>query len=181
MQSDQTARLINSFVDNSTKGQIPEIVSPSALQDVSLMLINAIYFFGKWERPFDGGDYYMNFKVGDGNPDSIGYFGMDIDSGYFYQLDEGLKDEGILELPYRDGEFAMYLILPPEDMDIRDYEFNFEYLNYMKDYMEKKETRLSLPKFKFEYGESLEKLFKKLGVEDAFSSSGMYLLVCKND
>ena len=179
MQSEQTARLINSFVDNSTKGQIPEIVSPSALQDVSLMLINAIYFFGKWERPFDRGDSYMNFKVGNGNPDVTGDFGMYKRSGYFYQLDGGYKDVGILELPYRDGEFAMYLILPPEDMDIRDYEFNFKYLNYVfKKYMEKKEIRLKLPKFKFEYEESLKKLFNKLGVEDAFSSSGKYLLIC---
>ena len=174
-QRDQTAKLINSFVDNSTNGQIKEIVSPSALEDVRLMLVNAIYFFGKWKTLFEDTGIYMEFQVGYGGPRVTGSFGMDIDYGHFYQY----KDEkfGILELPYIDENFAMHLILPPHDMDIRDFEFDFEYLNsnYMKEY----DTRLRLPKFKFEYEEDLNELFIELGAKDAFSPSGKFCFVLK--
>uniref|UniRef100_A0A914NI95 Serpin domain-containing protein n=1 Tax=Meloidogyne incognita TaxID=6306 RepID=A0A914NI95_MELIC len=50
----EAAKLINEFVEKSTHDKIKNIISPDALNsDTRLLLINAIYFKGKWISTFD--------------------------------------------------------------------------------------------------------------------------------
>ncbi len=44
--------MVNSWVSNATRGKITEIVDEETLQDLVLLLINALYFKGGWEAPF---------------------------------------------------------------------------------------------------------------------------------
>ena len=40
-------------MSNATRGKIDEIVSDDILRDAALVLVNALYFKGKWEEPFN--------------------------------------------------------------------------------------------------------------------------------
>ena len=52
--AEDAARLINDWVSRQTNGRITEIVSASSLDELTrLILVNAIYFKGEWERPFN--------------------------------------------------------------------------------------------------------------------------------
>uniref|UniRef100_A0A914Y395 Serpin domain-containing protein n=1 Tax=Panagrolaimus superbus TaxID=310955 RepID=A0A914Y395_9BILA len=57
---------INKFVKNSTKDMITEILSPNDINaQTKAAIINAIYFNGLWEKPFDGREketFYSNPK-----------------------------------------------------------------------------------------------------------------------
>jgi serpin B len=47
------ANAINAWVKQKTDGKIDEIVSPRAVASSKAILTNAVYFKGKWQRPFD--------------------------------------------------------------------------------------------------------------------------------
>ena len=54
--SPQSAQTINDWADQSTHGKIQDIVRWPFAPATRVVLANAIYFKGKWERPFDQQD-----------------------------------------------------------------------------------------------------------------------------
>ncbi|KAM0822471.1 hypothetical protein ACQ4PT_071466 [Festuca glaucescens] len=53
LQPEEAAKQINAWVAKSTNDLIPSIISPGTLSPLTdLMLANAIYFKGRWEKPF---------------------------------------------------------------------------------------------------------------------------------
>jgi serpin B len=51
-QAEEARQEINSWVSEATKGLITNVVPPPLHADTGLMLVNAIYFKGKWDKPF---------------------------------------------------------------------------------------------------------------------------------
>lgn len=47
-----SAKAVNNWVENATKGKIKDIVDESIVKQAALILINAIYFKAKWQVPF---------------------------------------------------------------------------------------------------------------------------------
>ena len=97
-QGDETAKLINNFVSNSTNGLIEKIVTPSSFNgETKLMLVNAIYFFGKWQMPFEKEDTKpMIFEVEKDN--QVLTEGMNIVAN-FYQFKMKTQN-GEIGIPY---------------------------------------------------------------------------------
>ena len=169
-----TAKIINNFVDNTTNHLIKEVVKPSSLNsDTKLMFINAVYFFGKWETQFKKENTLdMEFKVEDNKMSKIP--GMNVESE-FNQVKLPSKtggEIGVLEMPYKDKDFAMYVILPPNGTDIRDFDWEELNLATVHNKMERKRTVLRVPKFNIEFEKNLANLFKEMCVVDAFTSAG---------
>ncbi|OQU90880.1 hypothetical protein SORBI_3001G066800 [Sorghum bicolor] len=53
-KAEEARQEINSWVSEATKGLITDVLSPGSVDaETGLMLVNAIYFKGKWVRPFD--------------------------------------------------------------------------------------------------------------------------------
>ena len=47
-----SAAVVNSWVEEQTRGKIKSIVTEDVVQRIALVLVNAIYFKGKWLEPF---------------------------------------------------------------------------------------------------------------------------------
>jgi len=60
---------INSWVEETTKGMIPDFLAPRVLsKSTTLVLVNAIYFFSKWDLKFNEENTYKGeFKNGNTN------------------------------------------------------------------------------------------------------------------
>ena len=60
-----SAAQINKDVSEATKGLIKDIITPDAISgDTVMVLTNAIYFKGDWQKPFDKSETKpMKFKV----------------------------------------------------------------------------------------------------------------------
>ena len=82
-----------------------------------LVLVNAIFFKANWLTKFKKRETKpMKFKVRKGL--EINYkYGMNTRSHFNYAMIENLE---ILELPYKNEDFRMLLILPKEDTNIED-------------------------------------------------------------
>ncbi len=105
---------INGWVDRATAHHIREVIPQDGLDPLTaLVLVNAVYFEGQWETPFDRDDT---------KPETFFARGRDAISVPTMSMHQyarvGHHRDGLrtLELPYRGGDYAMTILLP----DARD-------------------------------------------------------------
>ena len=104
------AAAINQWVSERTRGLIPTIVNDSVVQDQELVLVNTVYLKADWAEPFlpewtsDG-----QFTTADNRSVTVPFMrDREPVRRRFVQL--GTADA--VELPYRGGQLAMWLIVP---------------------------------------------------------------------
>lgn len=163
----ETVSAINGWVDQSTKGTIQKIIDKID-PDVIMYLMNAVYFKADWKRPFDandtvdspfktpGGDVQAKFMHSEKSADYIDYNGL----------------KGIV-LPYDDGKFSFFALLPKEGQDIRDFvnSLDADTVKALESSVKSGVVKLALPKFKTRYEDSLKDELSKLGMGTAFDAS----------
>jgi serpin B len=102
--------MINNFISQNTNGLINNIISPSDIDENTLLVIvNAIYFYGKWATQFNKEDTKpRNFYI---SPTDV------IKVPTMVANDVSLKDGvfgniRVIEIPYKGNDIAMVIILP---------------------------------------------------------------------
>ncbi|MCG2868578.1 MAG: serpin family protein [Candidatus Nanopusillus sp.] len=105
-----SAEMINNFISQNTNGLINNIISPSDINENTLLVIvNAIYFYGKWAKQFNKEDTEpRNFYI---SPTDV------IKVPTMVANDVSLKDGvfdniQVIEIPYKGNDIAMVVILP---------------------------------------------------------------------
>jgi len=103
-----TAKRINQWASEKTRGRIASIVDPRQPQPLlRLMVTNAVYFLADWERPFDPGTVPAPFALADGSSEPTpimtqrGMFRHHRGAGF-----------AALDMPYRDPLLSMTVLLP---------------------------------------------------------------------
>jgi serpin B len=135
-----------------------------------VILANAIYFKGKWDRPFDKQatkDHAFNVLPG-GTPKPVP---MMWQHGRFnYQQGDGFQ---AVRLPYAGEHLQMYLFLPDTNSSptklLADLNANTWRDKILPKFQDKKGT-LALPRFKLDYDVILNDPLKALGMRQAFSN-----------
>ncbi len=164
----QTAcKLINEWVENETEDRIKDMVQPESLDELTLLvLVNAIYFKGNWESPFDVSKtkdvtFYVSSKK------SVQIPMMHQTEEFRYAEFRTLQ---IIELPYIGDSLSMLLILPKRIGGLEQIENNLsvENIEFWRQSVDEKKVRVSIPKFKMSHELSLVKTLQALGIEDAF-------------
>jgi len=165
----ETAGKMNNWVSEATEGKISNMVSPQALKDAVMYLVNAIYFKGQWTD---------KFKVEDTKEDDFFLIDKNIKKVQMmannkkYEYYKG-DDFQMIRMPYGRGKAAMYVLLPNEGTGINDFtnSLSRDLLNkYISESMST-EVMLEFPRFNIEYGaKSLVEPLKNLGMVNAFSA-----------
>ncbi|MBN1390751.1 MAG: serpin family protein [Candidatus Thermoplasmatota archaeon] len=164
-----SADTINQWVEGETNGRIKDLISPSMISaDTYLILTNAIYFKANWRWQFDeDATLERKFYFTDGSSEMVDTMNMcdeDIDLNYAEN-----DDVQLLQLPYKDEELSMYILLPKEnDISFLESELTSDYLNDLKSDMYGEWVDVYLPKFKFEQKYTLNDPLIALGMEKAF-------------
>lgn len=162
-----TVQAINNWCSENTEGKITEIVDRLTSNDV-MILINALYFNAPWEKEFDA--ELTRKGVFHGVNGDLQVDMMSQRSKFRYAQYEGCQ---MVELPYAGGRYSMYVVLPPEGLDINSMipyisESAFEAAMGMLD---SREVVLTMPKFKLETSLILNDALKAMGVETAFTGA----------
>ncbi len=158
---------INQWVADSTAHKIQELFAENTLtQQTKLVLANAVYFHEKWAVPFDKTlTQSMPFTLLDNKEIQTE---MMQQKGKFQHWED--SEAQLLELPYRNGQLALVIILPEKGKE-RDFIKNEGKLKYhlenLKNLTEKKLT-IYLPKWTLETSPDLKTALINLGMQHAF-------------
>ncbi|CAH1644122.1 unnamed protein product [Spodoptera littoralis] len=164
----QTASMINDWVSEKTRGKIKKLVRSSDIsRDTSLILVNAIYFYGSWNNQFSR-TYTDDFH----SPSGTHRVPMMTRQGTYnyYQCDT--LNAQIVEIPYEGGQSSMVIVLPYSKNGLavllRALKLAPELLNQALEKMKKTDLILCIPKFKIETEIDLGALYKKVGLRSLF-------------
>jgi len=159
---------MNSWIENNTNGHIDNMIE-ELNENTVMLLINAIYFKGKWKTQFESKNTIQSpFFKSNGSTSDVPMMKQKSELKIF--SGEGFK---IGEFPYGQGNFVMDIILP-ENADgltvlagnLNDNEFD-EWLESMS----QKEADVSLPRFKYGYKEKLKSILTDMGMGIAFTDN----------
>ena len=162
---------INTWIENKTNGLIKDMVEK--LNDNTVMLlINAIYFKGKWKSQFNTENTVQGpFYKPDGFTSEVPMMKQSSD---FKILDgEGFV---LAEFPYGQGNFVMDVILPDKNIGLNsiitlmsDNSYN-EWLNQMVE----RETELTFPRFKYGYKNQFKEILTSMGMGICFTDNANF-------
>jgi serpin B len=166
--SPDAVKTINGWIEDKTNGKIKKMIERIA-PNVVMFLINAIYFKGTWTYEFDKElTKDDQFTKQDGSTVPVRMMAQEGDFNYFGDI-----DLQAVELPYGDGDFSMFLLLPRGDKSIEDLtdQISVDKLSEWTERLRQQKVQgiLEMPRFTFEYGSSLKDVLSALGMSIAFS------------
>ena len=174
----KNAAQVNKWCSNATHNKIPVIIDNINENDL-MVLINAIYFKGKWKEKFNKNytkkNIFMNFNT---EPKEIDF--MNNTAKYAYLEN---NDEQVISLNYLKDDLIALIILPKTQTDINTYIENFtiEKYNIMLKQLVNKKVIFSLPKFEIQYEEELKDILISMGMRDAFDDNAADFSVMKKE
>ena len=167
--TESARQTINAWVEQKTRDKIKELIKPGVLDSMTrLVLTNAIYFKGNWQRQF------QKDKTRDA-PFTLAS-GEKIDALMMNQMDKFgyMETENFqaLELPYVDNDLSMIILLPKQIDGLPEFEktLKAEALSQWLGRLHRREVIVSVPRFKMTSQFSLASVLKSMGMTDAFSA-----------
>ncbi|KAL2804635.1 serpin I2 precursor [Daubentonia madagascariensis] len=166
------AETISTWVESKTDGKIKDMFSGEEFGPLTrLVLVNAIYFKGDWKQKFRKEDtWLMDFTKKDGSSVKIPMMKTLLRTKYGY-FSESPMNYQVLELPYKDNEFSLIIILPAKDMNIEEMEKRItahQILQWFSE-MQEEEVEISLPRFKVEQKLDFKEALYSLNITEIFS------------
>ncbi len=169
--------IVNSWIAEKTHDKITDMLS-FLEPDLAMLLINAVYFNGKWRYQFDKADtkdepFYVTPLISNAVP--------------MMHLEENLKavktaNSTIVDIPYGQGNYSMVVILPDEGFTSTDITDDLKPLNW-NDWMDQlenntREVDLHMPRFKYQYKRNLNEDLINMGMGVAFTGSANFSNIC---
>lgn len=165
----QSAQTINGWADQKTQGKIKEVVQFPFPPLTRLILANAIYFKGKWVKPFEKNETKpREFHLANGQTKQAPM--MTQEGQFIYQE---TPDFQAVKLPYRGG-LQMELYLPQTNSNpqklVARFASDTTWRYKAQSDFSRRQGSVTLPKFKIEYDVRLNDPLKALGIKTAFTS-----------
>nr|XP_040023335.1 leukocyte elastase inhibitor A-like [Gasterosteus aculeatus aculeatus]XP_040023336.1 leukocyte elastase inhibitor A-like [Gasterosteus aculeatus aculeatus] len=170
--------LINSWVEKQTQGKIQHLLGEGVVDASSvLVLVNAIYFKGNWDKKFkEASTVDAKFRINKNDTKSVKMMCQTSKFSFTSIPEANVK---ILELLYEGKELSMFIFLPDgtEDdttgLEMLERELTYEkFVEWTRpDKMAQTEIEVRLPRFKMEESYNLKSVLISMGMEDAFTNS----------
>jgi serine protease inhibitor len=163
-----TVTLINDWVARATHGQIRDAINqidPSS----PLVLVNAIYFYGPWQDPFDPNDTLDHkFTIASGGITQVRLMSK---RGEFDYADN--EDLQAIRLPYKHGRFDLLVVLPREPIPAAAFDeiAKPNSLARILSTLEERSGTFRMPKVRLTYAADLTAELSQMGMAQAFASN----------
>ncbi|KAM6971413.1 leukocyte elastase inhibitor-like isoform 2-T2 [Tautogolabrus adspersus] len=166
---------INSWVESKTQGKIKDVLAQGVVDSLTrLVLVNAIYFKGNWDKKFqESSTQDAKFRLNKNETKTVKMMHQKAKFPLTF-IPEGSCQ--ILELPYKGKELSMLIFLPTEIEDgttgLEKLEKELTYENFVEwtrpDMMDVVEVKVGLPRFKMEEKYDMKNVLMSMGMVDAF-------------
>jgi serine protease inhibitor len=161
---------VNNWIAGKTHDKIKDMLD--GFDDgVAMLLINAVYFNGKWKYRFDEGDTKDGpFFPSSATPENVPMMHQDQDL-----KTASIDGFTLVDLPYGQGNFSMLVALPDEGMPAAELTGKINQARWNA-WLEQLGTNihsveLSMPRFKFGYKKLLNEDLINLGMGVAFTGA----------
>ncbi|HUA65534.1 MAG TPA: serpin family protein [Alphaproteobacteria bacterium] len=168
--TDAARNEINEWVSDRTNAKIPELIKPGMLNGgVRLVLVNAIYFKGDWQIPF-------NVRLTEDQPFHVSP-DTSVKAPLMQQTDEFGYGEfpgvQVLEIPYADWDISMLVLLPRDVDGLTNLEAQLtpENLKSWTTGLPTQRVHVFLPKFTVRSQFLLADTLAAMGMPDAFDGN----------
>ncbi|KAM8881805.1 leukocyte elastase inhibitor A-like [Synchiropus picturatus] len=164
---------INHWVDSETNGKGQDLLGKGSVnKETKMVVVDATFFEGDWEQPFNRIDTTAHkfwISKTEWKPvkmmNQMGYFAYEADTHSKY-----------LELPFKGGDFSMFIILPNDIEDgptaLKKMRSWLDHGHFKKrtdsEAMPKTPVEVSLPHFTIEQKLQMKDGLKRMGMVDAF-------------
>ena len=160
---------INRWTADRTHDRIRDLLGPGTIRPTTkLILVNAIYFKGRWQSPFERNRTEdADFHLPDGTTVSIPLMYRTLDGAACLEND---RFQGLL-IPYKGRTCSMLVLLPREGVPLADLEAGLTSANLASwlSSMDYRKVFLWLPRFKMEWGAvDLVPALRTMGLEIVF-------------
>ncbi|XP_008838892.1 serpin B8 [Nannospalax galili] len=171
--TEECRKHINDWVKEKTEGKISEVLHPGTVDPLTkLVLVNAMYFKGKWKAQFDR-------KYTRGMPFKTNQEKKTVQMMFKHaKFKLGHVNEmhmQVLELPYAEEELSMVILLPDENTDLAEVEKALTYEKFRAwtnpENMTETKVQVFFPRLKLEESYDLESFLQSLGMTDAFEET----------
>lgn len=161
-------KMVNDWIAGKTHDKIKNMLE-SLDPDIAMLLVNAVYFKGKWRNQFDPDETGLKpFYVTGDAPVQVQ---MMHQKENFRVVNTG--NATLVELPYGQGNYSMVVMLPDvgvtlsEALQLVTPENWYTWMTNLENAVS--EVDLSLPRFKYEYKRKLNDDLTNLGMGVAFN------------
>lgn len=163
--AERTRNAVNDWIDQVTRGMIPQMLQKPLAEDTALLLVNALWLKTAWAEEFDPNDTDTNpFTAADGTVTDTDFLSNGVRTEGYFRTETAA---GVV-LPYDDGRLAFMAVLPDGGLDGWLEELDGETFSHLLDSAKDTLVYLRMPKFEAEWGGSLSDALKDLGLESAF-------------
>ncbi|XP_023015269.1 antichymotrypsin-2 isoform X5 [Leptinotarsa decemlineata] len=166
VQNVKAADTMNEWVESRTNNKIKELINSDDIDgDTKLVLINALYFSGKWQNQFE--DYLTSKKKFYKSKDESVDVDMMHQTEYLKYYENPKLNAKFLELPYQGSNISMIIALPNEKEGLAELEQNIEELLEPQP-LKFERVDVQLPRFTIESEIKFIPILKKLGINKVF-------------
>ncbi|XP_042317870.1 serpin B3-like [Sceloporus undulatus] len=169
--TEEVRKKINSWVESQTNGKIKDLFASGSIDPRAvLILVNAIYFKGKWKVEFNKKDTHEEpFWTSKNKSKQVQMMFLK-DKFNLAKINNPSME--ILELPYHRDELSMFILLPTnkEAQDQLERELTSIKLKEWTSSanMKKEKMNVFIPKFKLEEKYLLKSVLQTMGMTDVF-------------
>jgi len=164
---------INKWVEDQTNDKIKDLIPQGAINGFTrLVLTNAIYFKGKWDKQFEKAETKQeDFTVAVGNTIKTDMMRLTGEDAKFKYAEN--DDIQVLNMPYQGNDLSMTLLLPKAGKSMQDAEkyLNAEKFSSLEAGMQESQVNVYIPKFKLETKYFMKDDLFSMGMPIAFSGS----------
>lgn len=160
--------VINAWVEDRTEDRIRDLLAAGSLDaSTRLVLVNAVYFLGTWQKPFPvDATADAPFHKADGGEVTVPF--MHVGGRFGFAATDGVS---ILALPYKGGDLDMVLVLPDEGTPLAEVEARLDAATFAAWLAAPApgEVQVALPRLHLETTFDLRSALKALGLRRAFT------------
>ena len=170
-EPEEAAQTINSWVSDMTNKKIDKLIEKDMVNgNTRLVLVNALYFKGDWEKQFDKKNTAKEkFFLPDGEGVMADMMVQETEIPYAVLED---IDSTMVELPYKGDRVVMQIVLPNEKSGLRGLEKKLDSVD-IADIFRKHQypqyVRVKMPKFKLSSSAELKIPLQAMGMNKMFN------------
>lgn len=159
---------INNWVSNNTEGKITNLIPAGGLDSSTiLVLVNAIYFKGKWAQQFNKNNTRsMPFYVSQYQPVNVSMMYSQLSNASYY----GNSSYQALEMDYQGNNISMLVLLPNQtSLPQMEQALSPAQISNLSSKLVNQTVDVWLPRFNITQSEDMSDLLQSLGIQDAFN------------